>query len=222
MEWLQPETSKFYFSIDCEFRPHIPTHLKDNNCAIWLYRSLENHSLSQKLSWLLSDQTHLRNCYQSYAFLCQEKYAEATMICLRAVESNQPSLMSEINPCLFLSKSQDFHKFHRRCSSFPDSQLKKIYEENTFKKRKTIQNICDEIGVEKFKEKKINIHGKLKPWNSMPSLSKSTLKSTVNDCLQAKTTPTTPVHNKKVEKISSDALKVSHYPYFCQITFCCS
>lgn len=209
MEWLQPETSKSYFSIDCEYRPHIPTHLKDDKPSIWLYRSLESHSLSQKLSWLLSDQNHVKNCYQAYAFLRQEKYAEAILICLRAVERNQPSLMSEINPCLFLMKAQEFHKVHRRCSSFPDSQLKKIYEENTFKRRKTIQNICDEIGVEKFKEKKVNIQGKLKPWNSMPILITTTLNMEKNKIhTQPKTTPTTPVHNKKVDKLSPNALKV--------------
>ncbi|KAJ8946680.1 hypothetical protein NQ318_019995 [Aromia moschata] len=136
LEWLQPETAKSYFSIDCEYRPHIPAHLKDNKPSIWLYRSLENHSLSQKLSWLLSDKNHLCSCYQSYAFLCQEKYAEAILICLRAVERNQASLMSEINPCLFLLKTnaKEFHKLHRRCSSFPDSHLKKIYEEQTCKR----------------------------------------------------------------------------------------
>lgn len=174
-----------------------------------MYRSLENHSLSQKLSWLLSDQNHLKNCYQTYAFLHQEKYAEAILICLRAVERNQPSLMSEINPCLFLLKAQAFHKAHRRCSSFPDSQLKKIYEENRFKRRKTIQNICDEIGVEKFKGKNVNIQGKLKPWNSMPILLRPTLavdKIVVDT--KSKTTPTTPVYNKKVDKFSLNSLKV--------------
>lgn len=171
---------------------------------------MENHSLSQKLSWLLSDQNHLKNCYQSYAFLHQEKYAEAILICLRAVERNQPSLMSEINPCLFLMKAQIFHKVHRRCSSFPDSQLKKIYEENSFKRRKTIQNICDEIGVEKFKEKRVNIQGKLKPWSSMPILLRDTFDVDKNKIhAQSKTTPTTPVHNKKVDTFSPNILKVS-------------
>lgn len=170
---------------------------------------MESHSLSQKLSWLLSDQNHLMNCYQDYGFLRQQKYAEAILICLRAVERNQPSLMSEINPSLFLMKAQEFHKVHRRCSSFPDSQLKKMYEENSFKRRKTIQNICDEIGVDKFKGKKVNIQGKLKPWSSMPILIRSTLNVEKNKVYtQSKTTPTTPVHNKKVEKLSTNSLKV--------------
>lgn len=118
--------------------------------------------------------------------------------------------MSEINPSLFLAKSQQFHKVHRRCSSFPDSHLKKIYEENIFKRRKTIQNICDEIGVDKFREKKVNIQGKLKPWNSMPTLIKSsTCVGICKDNVLPKTTPTTPIHSKKVEKLSPSILKVN-------------
>jgi len=62
--------------------------------------SLENHSLSQQLSWLLSDREHLLNCYHPSAFLCQEKYGEAALICLRAVEQNQLCLLTEIDPSL--------------------------------------------------------------------------------------------------------------------------
>ena len=62
--------------------------------------SLESHTLSQKLSWLLSDREHLLSCFEKYAYLCQEKYGEATLICLRAVEQNAPSLLIEIDPCL--------------------------------------------------------------------------------------------------------------------------
>lgn len=219
MEWLQPENSKSYFSIDCEYRSYIPTHLKNDKSSIWLYRSLENHSLSQKLSWLLSDQSHLKSCYQPYAFLCQQKYAEAILICLRAVERNQPSLMADINPCLFLMKAQEFQKVHRRCSSFPDSQLKKIYEENSFRRRKTIQNISDEIGVEKFEQKKVKIYGKLKPWNSMPELVKTTLNIEKNEVYnQPSTTPTTPVYNKKVKKLPSEVIKVTIFVFACLIT----
>lgn len=56
--------------------------------------------MSQKLSWLLSDREHLLSCYKSSAFLSQEKFGEAALICLRAVEHNQPTLLTEINPCL--------------------------------------------------------------------------------------------------------------------------
>lgn len=179
-----------------------------------MYRSLENHSLSQKLSWLLSDQNHLRNCYQSYAFLCQEKFAEATLICLRAVERNQPSLISEINPCLFLRTATEFQKVHRRCSSFPDSQLKKIYEEKNYKRNKTIADITEACKLTKCSEKN-NIWGKLKPWHSMPSLQGSSVKvESAKQYFQSKTTPTTPIHTKKVEKLSPSVLKVCGMNHF--------
>jgi hypothetical protein len=76
--------------------------------------SLEGHTLSQKLAWLLSDQEHLLSCFEKYAYLCQQKYGEATLICLRAVEQNQPSLLTEIDPCLvciyiMLSRILYFH-----------------------------------------------------------------------------------------------------------------
>ncbi|CAH1102808.1 unnamed protein product [Psylliodes chrysocephalus] len=205
LEWLQPENSKSYFSIDCEYRPHIPSHLKNKKSAIWLYRSLENHSLSQKLSWLLSDKNHLSKCYHDYAFLCQEKYAEATLICLRAVERNQASLMSEINPSLFLQKPSQFLKIHRRCSSFPDNHMQKIYEEKLNIRRRTIQNFQNEVN------KKIatgKIHGKLKAWHSMPSLLSVQHNIFKNrPRFESKTTPSTPIHSKK---ISPSLLKVDY------------
>lgn len=61
---------------------------------------MENHSLSHKLSWLLSDKEHLFSCFEPWAFLCQENLAEATLLCLRAVERNQPTLLTEIDPSL--------------------------------------------------------------------------------------------------------------------------
>ena len=67
-----------------------------------MFYSLENHSLSEKLSWLLSDKEHLLSCLEPWAFLCQETLAEATLICLKAVEKNQPTLLTEIDPCLVI------------------------------------------------------------------------------------------------------------------------
>ncbi|KAJ8920839.1 hypothetical protein NQ315_015631 [Exocentrus adspersus] len=208
LEWLQPENAKSYFSIDCEYRPHIPSHLKDKKESIWLYRSLENHSLSQKLSWLLSDKSHISACYQPYAFLCQEQYAEATLVCLKAVERNQPSLMSEINPCLFLSKTnaKEFHKVHRRCSSFPDNHFKTISENRVWKCNRRLQD-----GIALKEPPKLSIKGKLKPWWSMPSLQVDSLNIREQIGVQSsKTTPSTPVHTKKVSKSSPSALKIDY------------
>ncbi|XP_057669448.1 run domain Beclin-1-interacting and cysteine-rich domain-containing protein isoform X1 [Diorhabda carinulata] len=201
LEWLQPENTKSFFSIDCEYRPHIPSHLKTDKSAIWLYRSLENHSLSQKLSWLLSDKTHLSNCYQSYAFLCQEKYAEATLICLRAVERNQASLLSDINPYLFLQKPKEYIKVHRRCSSFPDNHMQKIYTEKLNIRRKTIQGLNDEL-MENGKTEVI-VQSRIKTWHSMPNLLEQQMLPKKKPCSKSKTTPNTPIHSKKLSPPSS-------------------
>lgn len=48
----------------------------------------------------MSDKDHLYKCYKPEAFLCQKEYSDAALLCLRAVELNQPSLLLEINPKL--------------------------------------------------------------------------------------------------------------------------
>lgn len=212
LEWLQPESTKSYLYIDYTYKPPIPLHMKHDKAAIWLYRSLETHSLSQQLSWLLSDQNHLSTCYQPHAFLRQENYTDALLICLRSVERNQASLLSEINPSLFLSKvsAREFHKIHRRCSSFPDSHLKSLVLGECSRSR-TINNfVVDgsresemDLGVEaEGFVVKPTIFGKIKPWNSMPCLySKDSLLENRKKLLQhCKTTPSTPVHTRGSEQ----------------------
>ncbi|KAL3281835.1 hypothetical protein HHI36_005035 [Cryptolaemus montrouzieri] len=186
LEWLQPDTSNCYFSIDCEYQPHIPTHLRNNKASIWLYRSLENLSLSTKLGWLLSDKNHLSAWYYPHAFLCSVEYTEATLICLKALERNQPSLMSEINPRLFLFQpnATDIHKIHRRCSSFPERFLNKAVDENKIKKKMI------------NKSNNNRVLGKLKPWSSSPNLFVERMEI-VKEVIQSKTVPNTPVHIKK-------------------------
>lgn len=205
--------------IDCEYRPHYPSHIKNDKASIWLYRSLENHSLSQKLSWLLSDENHLKSCYQPHAFLRQVKYAEAMLVCLRAVERNQPSLMSDINPSLFLSKvgAREFHKIHRRCSSFPDSHLKQ-FEQHCHVRSKTMNFMPQPEEVDFSTDETFHtipskraFYGKIKPWNSMPTLqSEDKLLQTSKAIVQSRTTPSTPVHTRTAPKFTPSALKSNY------------
>lgn len=170
--------------------------MKNDKASIWLYRSLECHCLSQQLSWLLSDKNHLNSCYQPHAFLRQTKYTEAMLICLRSVERNQASLLSEINPSLFLSKvsAKEFHKIHRRCSSFPDSHLKHLVL-NESVRSKTLSDIVSETVEFNCSVRKGVVYGKIKPWSSMPCLhSKESILQTRHQC---KTTPSTPTHLSK-------------------------
>ncbi|KAL1491694.1 hypothetical protein ABEB36_012253 [Hypothenemus hampei] len=192
LEWLQPDTSKAYFSLDCEYRSHVPAHLKNDKSNIWLYRSLESHSLFVKLSWLLIDDTHLHSCYETWAFLCQKQYADATLICLRAVEKNQATYLSEIDPRLFLKNVNSKHliKHHKRSSSFPDNHFKYMSRQQ---KRSDLKDIPDNSPI------KGNVMGKLKPWSSLPALQLDCSRKPVKKVhFQSRTTPNTPMNTRKI------------------------
>ncbi|XP_050307064.1 run domain Beclin-1-interacting and cysteine-rich domain-containing protein [Anthonomus grandis grandis] len=200
LEWLQPAPIKSYFSLDCEYRPYVPSVLKDDKSAIWLFRVLESHSLCVKLSWLLSDEAHLHSCYEPWAFLCQKDYTDATLICLRAVEKNQATYLSEIDPRLFVkhAATSQFSKSHRRCSSFP-------IKYSTRTKSGAKWDVVDSP-----REKKM-VLGKLKPWSSLPALQiDSSIKCSKKVHFTNKTTPNTPLHSKK---ISPNMLKVDYSKY---------
>lgn len=142
LSWLQPNlaTSPTVVLESYKESSHVPQHIISDKALTWLYKSLETHTLSQKLSWLLSDREHLLSCYQSNAFLSQEKFGEAALICLRAVEHNQPTLLTEINPCLYMTKwNPKVLKTHRRCSSYPET----LERNSLWAKAKTTMDIID-------------------------------------------------------------------------------
>lgn len=220
LSWLQPDITSSTLSIDIEYQPHLPTHLKTDKVSLWLYRSLETHTLSQKLSWLLSDKEHLNACYYENAFMLQEKYTEATLICLRAVEHNDPSLLSEINPCLFYSNlnAKDFYKVHRRCSSFPDAAN---YSKWNVLPKKIVENIIEtEVDTtQNVKTKKElhnrNICGKLKPWRSLPNLTVKGIQIRRRSYTMIKSCSNTnsPAHLpafKKEDKLSPSVLQINY------------
>lgn len=223
LSWLQPDISSSTLSVDIEYQPHLPTHLKTDKVSLWLYRSLENHTLSQKLSWLLSDKEHLLTCYYENAFMLQEKYTEATLICLRAVERNDPSLLSEINPCLFYSNvnAKDF-KTHRRCSSFPDAAhyskwniLPKKLSSDHIIEKETEREPEKQISATENKVRK-NIYGKLKPWRSLPNLTVQGIKVRRRSYTMIRSCSTTnsPFHIsksfKKEDKLSPSVLQINY------------
>ncbi|KAF3426723.1 hypothetical protein E2986_04488 [Frieseomelitta varia] len=127
LNWLQPSAALSPVVSETEdYLSNLPTRIISHKDMLWLYKSsihiLESHSLSYKLSWLLSDKEHLLSCFEPWAFLCQENLAEATLLCLRAVERNQSTLLTEIDPSLFLPcwiSPKTSPKRHRRSSSYP-------------------------------------------------------------------------------------------------------
>ncbi|KAK3925173.1 Run domain Beclin-1-interacting and cysteine-rich domain-containing protein [Frankliniella fusca] len=147
LSWLQPNlaTSPTLVLESYKESSHVPPHIISDKALTWLYKSLETHTLSQKLSWLLSDREHLLSCYQSNAFLSQEKFGEAALICLRAVEHNQPTLLTEINPCLYMTKwNPKVLKTHRRCSSYPET----LERNSLWAKAKTTMDVIESRGEE--------------------------------------------------------------------------
>lgn len=129
LSWLQPSLSASPSLLsDEEYSQNLPPSV-NGKALVWLYKSLECHTLSQKLFWLLSDREHLLSCFEKTAYLCQEQYGKATITCLRAVEQNQPSLLAEIDPCLYLASwnFKVFRKTHRKCSSFPEAEFNSRY-----------------------------------------------------------------------------------------------
>uniref|UniRef100_A0A1B6CXH4 RUN domain-containing protein n=1 Tax=Clastoptera arizonana TaxID=38151 RepID=A0A1B6CXH4_9HEMI len=133
--WLQPTLAASPTLIS---GVEAPSRILHNKAMLWLYRSLEALNLSQKLSWLLSDKEHLLNCYEPAAFLCQEKYSEAVLICLRAVEENQLSNLTDIDPCLYLPKWKVHEKHHKRSSSFPEEMHRSAWNVNKSKIKNTV------------------------------------------------------------------------------------
>lgn len=180
MNWINPSLA----SNDTEINSTIPySRIKNDKALIWIYNNLENHTLSQKLCWLISDKEHLASCFEKTAYLCQESYSEATLICLRAIEQNQPSIITDIDPYLFLDRAnvKQLHKLHRRCSSYPEYANHLRLE---VKKETIVEDLEPKMGVneelysnavvrEQNREKTIKQHKKnldfdIKSWSNFP------------------------------------------------------
>ncbi|XP_043256250.1 run domain Beclin-1-interacting and cysteine-rich domain-containing protein isoform X1 [Colletes gigas] len=194
LNWLQPSLAVSPVLSEVEdYLSNLPARITSQKDMLWLYKSLESHSLSHKLSWLLSDKEHLLSCFEQWAFLCQENLAEATLLCLRAVERNQPVLLTEIDPSLFLPcwvSPKISPRRHQRSSSYPINfpttnfnmardrsmhvekcQLEslRISSDNT-----TVQHndIKSEENHDKINFKEVN-DIPLKTWNSLSTLTKN-------------------------------------------------
>lgn len=101
---------------------HIPVaRIKNDKALSWIYENLDANKLSHKLKYLVSDTEHLNGCYEVWAFLQNERYLGAFFLCLRAVENNQPNLLSQIDSTLLCSNAKVSHQLvHKRSTSHPD------------------------------------------------------------------------------------------------------
>ncbi|VVC29737.1 Putative zinc-RING and/or ribbon,RUN domain,Zinc finger, RING/FYVE/PHD-type [Cinara cedri] len=116
LNWFHPTITSFITPDKnvCPKNEHL------DKFSLLIYKSLENHTLSEILSWLLSDKDHLKKYYKPEAFLCQKAYTDAVLLCLQVVELNQPSLLLKIDPKLYLNYSSK----SENCTTLPKSTYK--------------------------------------------------------------------------------------------------
>ncbi|KYN15839.1 PREDICTED: run domain Beclin-1-interacting and cysteine-rich domain-containing protein [Trachymyrmex cornetzi] len=203
LNWLQPSLATSpILSENEDYLCNLPARITSKKDMFFLMSPLEGHSLSHKLSWLLSDKEHLLSCLEPWAFLCQENLAEATLLYLRAVERNQPVLLAEIDPCLFLPtwiSPKTSPRRHRRSSSYPvnfsgvnhifarDKSMSVLSRCQLDKLNISTQSVlCDTDSAENQMSKSVQVitdndvqrdskvdDAPLKTWNSLPALAKS-------------------------------------------------
>lgn len=112
---------------------HIPVaRIKNDKALSWIYENLDDNKLSHKLKYLVSDTEHLNGCYEVWAFLQNERYLGALFLCLRAVENNQPNLLSQIDSTLLCSNTKVSHQLvHKRSTSHPDFSYVQVAQRKT-------------------------------------------------------------------------------------------
>ncbi|XP_076671561.1 run domain Beclin-1-interacting and cysteine-rich domain-containing protein rubicon isoform X1 [Andrena cerasifolii] len=234
LNWLQPSLAISPVLSEIEdYLSNLPARITSQKDMLWLYKSLENHSLSHKLSWLLSDKEHLLSCFEPWAFLCQENFSEATLLCLRAVERNQPVLLTEIDPSLYLPSwisPKSSPRRHRRSSSYPINfpttnfsasrdksmhigicQLEslKIASDNTVAQRNDAE---PEESNHKTDLKDIN-DIPLKTWNSLSALTKNCTVSGTNPPAPSSAVADTISHKSNDSTCSVELSKIINVNY---------
>ncbi|CRL05023.1 CLUMA_CG018127, isoform A [Clunio marinus] len=129
---------------------------------LWLIENIDKGKLSNHLSFIFSDTSHIKNCYESSAFLRDEGRQNALMICISAIEANQLSQLAKIDATLF-EKSPTSSSGHRRTSSHPIVSLssqKSILASGRKASKKTLDLITGS---------KVKLSN-LRPWYSVPNL----------------------------------------------------
>lgn len=201
----------------CSPTIHIPySRIKNDRALAWIYESLESHTLSQKLKCLLTDGEHINTCYEVTAFLQNEKYVGAFLLCLKAIENNQPNLLTQIDIALY--KSDNVH--HKRSTSHPDFS----FIPRTKVNQKTSSNLANTSRPADINNKKSSfairngsstatkdiqlISLKLRPWTSLPDIRN-------NSQTQRKrsTTMSQPIHIPNVRAKNTPTQKVPPFTY---------
>ncbi|XP_055537741.1 run domain Beclin-1-interacting and cysteine-rich domain-containing protein isoform X2 [Wyeomyia smithii] len=105
---------------------------------LWIFQCVQQRCLSENLNWLITDKEHMSLCYEKDAFLRNERYADAMMVCFNALERDQPILLSQIDPCLYAQSQRTFFTTMKRSESHPNMvTMTTLNEKGEIKRRQT-------------------------------------------------------------------------------------
>lgn len=164
-----------------------------------MFQCLQQRCLSENLNWLITDKEHMGQCYESTAFLRDEKYADAMMVCFNALERGQPTLLSQIDPNLYdVAQGQGATLIGtiKRSESHPNLLLIKDTTEQgcVLKRRQTIHSTKSRSSRVGKSNKKMS--------RSLPNI-------VLNDCYQATKKKPPDVPDAKIADIAATAAATS-------------
>ncbi|XP_053691659.1 run domain Beclin-1-interacting and cysteine-rich domain-containing protein [Sabethes cyaneus] len=119
-------------------RDMLDSNINDKG-LLWIFQCVQQRCVSENLNWLITDKEHMSLCYENDAFLRDEKYADAMMVCFNAFERGQPTLLSQIDPQLYSQNSRAFVSI-KRSESHPNLVMLMDVPNNkgALKRRQTI------------------------------------------------------------------------------------
>lgn len=127
---------------------------------LWIFQCVQQRCLSKNLNWLVTDKEHMGQCYESTAFLRDERYADAMMICFNALERGQPTLLSRIDPGLYAQDDSTLIGAIKRSESHPNFLLKDIFKSKQdkcgIKRRQTIHHSNSRAHLRREKISKVS------------------------------------------------------------------
>lgn len=141
-------------------RARAATVVSEDYGLLWIFQCVLQRSLSKNLNWLVTDKEHMGQCYESTAFLRNEMYADAMMICFNALERGQPTLLSRIDPRLYAQDECNLIGSIKRSESHPNLLLEDILkpkqERCALKRRQTIAHSNSRSNLRREKKSKVS------------------------------------------------------------------
>jgi hypothetical protein len=147
--------------------------IKNDTRLLWICDRIEKNALFESVRSLISDNDFLSNIYNESAFLRQELFTEAFLMCLSALERHQINLLSQIDPCLYTITSNRLevnpHHVHKRSNSHPLFSFTENWAKDKQQTKSRVQrSISNPKKSECFEKKIINLN--LRPWSSLPNI----------------------------------------------------